>query len=612
MSLFTIKLVFVGLSFIAVSPQMHGDWRNIRNGAVIPTLSYADQPYIVQTDDGAWLCIVTTGSGREGEPGQHVISMRSADMGQTWSTPVALEPAGGPEASYAAPLKVPSGRIYTFYNHNTDNIRRVIADNPPYRDGYCYRVDSLGYYVFKYSDDHGRSWSSERYTVPVREMAIDRENPYQGKIRFFWNVGKPFLHHGSGYVPLHKVGGFGLGFFTKNEGVLLKSPNIVKERDPRAIEWITLPEGDIGLRTPEGGGPIAAEHSFAVLSDGSLYCVYRSVDGHPVECYSRDNGQTWEPPRYKRYANGRLMKHPRAANFVWKCSNGRYLYWFHNHGGRTYDDRNPAWLCSGIEIDSPEGKRIAWSQPEIVLYDDDPFIRMSYPDLIEDEGRYFLSETQKTIARVHEIDLEFLRGLWRQFDNRQITRTGLAVEWTGEKTAQSVPVAMPAVPDFVAPDPQQADHGTKDRCQGITIELWLRLHTLHANQILLDNRTSAGQGFALQTASSKTVEIILNDGRTENRWACDPGMLQENTLHHIVVILDGGPRIITFIIDGVLCDGGTHRQFGWGRFSPHLRGVNGSDTLSIGPRMDGEIGLVRIYHRYLYTSEAIGNFRHGP
>ena len=48
------------------------DWRNIRTGRVIPTFSYADQPYVVKTDDGAWLCIVTTGAAKEGAPGQTV------------------------------------------------------------------------------------------------------------------------------------------------------------------------------------------------------------------------------------------------------------------------------------------------------------------------------------------------------------------------------------------------------------------------------------------------------------------------------------------------------------------------------------------------------------
>ena len=46
---------------------MDGDWRNAENGFVIPTENYTDQPYVVKTDDGAWLCCVTTGSGREGD-----------------------------------------------------------------------------------------------------------------------------------------------------------------------------------------------------------------------------------------------------------------------------------------------------------------------------------------------------------------------------------------------------------------------------------------------------------------------------------------------------------------------------------------------------------------
>ena len=39
------------------------DARHISNGWNIPSEGYADQPYIVKTDDGAWLCVMTTGAG---------------------------------------------------------------------------------------------------------------------------------------------------------------------------------------------------------------------------------------------------------------------------------------------------------------------------------------------------------------------------------------------------------------------------------------------------------------------------------------------------------------------------------------------------------------------
>jgi hypothetical protein len=602
------------------------DPRNIETGLEIPTETYSDQPYVVETDDGAWLCVVTTGTGREGQSGQHIIAVRSTDQGKTWTPPVDVEPADGPEASYAVLLKAPAGtpfagRVFCFYNHNTDNVREVIAaKSSSFPDGVCRRVDSLGHFCFKVSDDGGRSWSAERYEVPQRDFEIDRENPYAGTLKFFWNVGKAFAHQGAAYVPLHKVGSFGHGFFTRSEGVLLKSQELFSVADPAWATWETLPDGVVGLRTPSGGGPIAEEQSTVVLSDGSFYCVYRTTDGHPTYAYSRDGGHTWTEPRYKRYADGRPMKHPRAANFCWRCENGgnaRFLYWFHNHGGTWYEDRNPAWLCGGIETDSPEGKVIRWSQPEIVLYDDDPYIRLSYPDLFQEAGRTYLTETQKHLARIHEVDPTLLEGLWCQFENDSIATRGLVLslpERGKVPTGRALPaqVPMPELPAFLRRSATRDDHGTEDLRQGFSADIWLRLESLDPGQVILDNRTPTGQGFCLQTTARDTLEIVLNDGRTENRWDTDPELLQEGKLHHVVVIVDGGPKVISFVVDGMLSDGGTARQFGWGRFSPHLRGVKGAGVLRIRPVTDTcRVMSVRLYNRALRTSEAVGNYRAG-
>ncbi|MBL4575135.1 MAG: exo-alpha-sialidase [Opitutaceae bacterium] len=584
------------------------DPRHLSNGFEIPTESYSDQPFIVKTLDGAWLCILTTGSGHEGQAGQHIVTSRSTDMGRTWSKPVRLEPPSGPEASYAVLLRIPSGRIFAFYNHNTDNVRKVKADNPPYEDGYCRRVDSLGYFVFKYSDDHGRSWSKKRYPLDVREMEIDRNNADGGKLRYFWNVGRPFIAKRAGFVSLHKVGGFGEGFFTRSEGVLIKSSTLLSETDPRKITWETLPDGDRGLRSPKGGGPIAEEHSYTVLSDGSFYCVYRTIDGSPACAYSRDGGHSWSSPQYKRYGNGRQIRHPRAANFVWRCRNGKYLYWFHNHGGDWYEDRNPVWLSGGVEVDSPKGKVIEWSQPEVILYEDDPEIQMSYPDMVEERGQVFLTETQKDIARVHVMDKELLKGLWNRERAKGIVKDGLVLSRKFQKTG-SKSIGMLRLPLFLERDATEPDFRNKDLRKGFTIDLSFQLDSLKRNQILLDSRTSTGQGFALQTTENKTLEIILNDGRTENRWESDRGMLTTKQKQHVSIIVDGGPKLITFIIDGIPCGGSGQRQFGWGRFSPHLRHANGSRNLLIGPSLKGTVFSVRIYDRFLRTAEAIANFQ---
>ncbi|MGY8824118.1 MAG: LamG-like jellyroll fold domain-containing protein [Candidatus Latescibacterota bacterium] len=590
------------------------DGRHISNGWVIPSEGYCDQPYVVKMEDGAWLCIMTTASEVEGASGQHIVSARSMDRGKTWSELVDVEPIDGPEASYAVIMKVSAGRVYVFYNHNTDNVRKVKADNPPYTDGYCARVDSLGHFVFKYSDDGGLSWSEQRYDIPVREMEIDRQNADGGRLRYFWNVGKPLITQDAAYVSLHKVGGFGDGFFTSNEGVLLKSENILTERDPQKITWQTLPDGERGLRAPEGGDTVSSEHSYSQLSDGSFYCVYRTIDGYPACAYSRDGGHTWSEPEYKKYADGRVFKHPRAANFAWRCENGHYLYWYHNHGGRfirehpqsrgnAYQDRNPVWLCGGVEVDGPDGKLIHWSQPEIVIYDDDPYIRMSYPDLVEEGGEYFLTETQKDVARVHKLDKGLLAGLWAQFESTEITRADLLLEL---KECGPAVLDMPLLPLFNKRGPH-SPYGCQDLRAGFSLDFWLLLESSAVGRVLLDTRLENGQGLMVHYTGHGQLEIVLNDGRSENRWDCDPGTVGVGKLHHVAIIVDGGPKIISFVVDGRLCDGGEFRQYGWGRFSPYLREANGGERLVV----DGAVQSLRIYGRALRIAEAIAHFRAG-
>ena len=609
------------------APAAVADPRHITNGRIIPSEGYADQPYLVKTDDGAWLCVMTTGAGKEGQGGQHVVSMRSPDQGRTWEKSVSIEPADGPEASYAVLLKVPGGRIYVFYNHNTDRVPEVKRED----QGVYKRVDSLGHYVFKYSDDHGRSWSAMRHEVPLREFECDRNNVYGGKLRFFWNVGRPLVLGDAAIMVMHKVGAMGNGFFAQSEGAFFKSRNILTERDPKKITFETLPDGDIGLRTPPGGGRVAEEQSIVKLSDSSLYCVYRTVDGWPASTYSRDGGHTWSPPNYKTYTPGgqQRVKHPRAANFAWNCSNGKFLYWFHNHGGpvigkmaadssgRTgspYDDRNPAWLMAGREVDTPQGKCIEWSQPEILIYDDDPFIRMSYPDLIEDGGKFFVTETQKNIGRVHEIPQPLLDGLFGQFANKNVATGNLAIDLSAPASLKSA-VPMPKLPDFCIRDNRRADYGTRDVRGGFSIDLWLMLDSLKPGQIILDSRATTDKGILVSTTDTGTIGITLNDGRQESSWDSDQGAIKSGTLQHVVITVDGGPKIITFVVNGGLCDGGDYRQFGWGRFSPTLRtpnpdtgsGTSGTPTLRIAP----SVRSLRLYSRALRTSEAVGNFRAG-
>ncbi len=96
-----------------------------------------------------------------------------------------------------------------------------------------------------------------------------------------------------------------------------------------------------------------------------------------------------------------------------------------------------------------------------------------------------------------------------------------------------------------------------------------------------------------------------DDGRSESSWDSDKGAVKVGKPQHVVITVDGGPKIITFVVNGLLCDGGDERQFGWGRFSPNLRTPNGAATLKIAPA----VRSLRLYSRALRTSEAVGNWR---
>jgi len=564
------------------------DPRDIAAGFPLPKEYYCDQPYVVIRNDGAWVVCLTTGAGLEGDTGQHVISSISHDRGKTWSTPVNIEPPGPPEASWVMPYITEYGRIYVFYVYNIDDLRKVHSALEP---GYYTRVDTLGAMVYKYSDDGGESWSEERYRIPIRNFDIDDENPYGGKIQFFWGVGKPIRHKGMLYLGYAKVGLFGEGFMEKDEGAFLRCPNIETQRDPAALIWETLPEGKTGIRAPKG--QVADEHNLVSLSDGSLFCTFRTVAGHNGQSFSRDDGKTWSQGQFAEYSpGGKLMKHPRAANFLRKYSNGKFTLWFHNHGcdltgdpSAAYLGRNPAWLCGGVEKDGA----ICWSQPEIVLYSRDPNERISYPDFIEDHGEFYITETQKTAARVHHVDKTLLETMWAHTENDSLTERGL-ICGTDLRSEGSVP--LPARVSPVLGD-------------GLSLQLILRTGKLTPGCIL-DGRDELSRGIALFYTENHTLEAQLCDGERKLVWASDPF---PGETAHITMILDGSAGILSFVVDGEFCDGGCARDYGFCRVDPYMGSLTGKGALTRSCVADG-ISLLRVYDRYLLTNEAAANYRY--
>ncbi|MBL7043282.1 MAG: exo-alpha-sialidase [Pirellulaceae bacterium] len=570
------------------------DMRDIRTGHVIPDEGYCDQPYVVITKDGNWLCLLTTAGGHEGAANSHVVSTISADQGRTWSKLVELEPVDGPPSVYSLPVVANSGRVYAFYDYNGDSFKCPA------------RSDCVGWFVYKYSDDNGRTWSKERHRLPMRMTAVDRTNTFNGQVQIFWGIGKPITFGDTMMFAFSKCGKY---VIDRSEGWFYRSDNILTEPDISKIQWQLLPDGDVGLKNPDFGD-VQAEQNIVPLNDGSVYCMYRTADDHPCHAYSRDGGHTWTMPEYATYTpGGRRFKNSRACPKVWKTSNGRYLFWFHHHGAHKnpYRGRNPAWLSGGIEKDG----FIHWSQPEIVLYDTAPENclfdpetglpgpggGMSYPDLIEQHGRSWITETQKTLARVHPIDPTLLDDLWNQGKVKTVAERGLVLDLDAEAIRKG-DAAMPQVPSL-------REGG------GFSIDFWIRRDDTAVGQIILDSRDDQGRGIVVTTAEHNCLRIEVNDGKHSGFWSCDRDLVPPGDWHYVAMIVDGGPNVISMVVDGVLCDGGQASVYGWGRFTPELGDVRGSDRLRIGTSFTGDLKRLRVYNRYLRTSEAIANFYAG-
>ena len=140
------------------------------------------------------------------------------------------------------------------------------------------------------------------------------------------------------------------------------------------------------------------------------------------------------------------------------------------------------------------------------------------------------------------------------------------------------------------------------------MDCWVRFRELTPGQVLLDSGS-----VKLTTSDRFTLLLTLNDGRRTVNWESDagthPGTLRVGQWQHVTAIVDAGPRIISFVIDGEFNDGGAARQYGWSRYGE--LGELAGGTAQVAPKLYGELGALRLYNRYLRTAEAVAHFRAG-
>jgi hypothetical protein len=569
------------------------DWRNVKYGNLIYKNGYCDQPYVIVLENGKWLCVLTTNSGHEGTKGQHIVSCISEDQGKKWSVPVQIEKPGTESSSWAMPYLTKYGRVYVFYIYNGDKIHKLKGNyNYPNLDRNNIREDMLGWYCYKYTDDEGKTWS-ERYRLDVRKTEVDLNNNWQGEVQIMWGIGKPVDVDNGMMFAFTKIGQY---MFDYSEGWFFRCSNINNVKNPKKLKWLMFPDGQTGLKN-EKYGYVNEEQNIFQMNDGTIYCMHRTISGHPLESYSRDGGKSWTLPAVPRYEDGIELKNPRAFPRIWKCENGKYLLWYHNNGSWNWTSRNPAWISGGLEKDG----KIIWSQPEILFYIENPDEMMSYPDLIEQDGKYWITETNKVNARCHSVPADFLNLIWTQFERSSITSENLVAEWKENELKPGCVLNIPKTDEI-------------NYQEGFTIDFRIKSGDLAPGQPILNSKSKNGKTLKLQTDEYGSVRITLNDGNNTEFWNSDPGLIPAYGEHCISVTIDNGPKIIQFVVNGTVCNGRDFRQYGWGCYKANM-GDFSFDTIQtsklerrmIKPLV--RLTNLRIYNRPLKNTELIGNHR---
>ena len=575
MKFLTILILFCAPIF---TQGQSDDWRLISNGQKIYEHGYCDQPYVVVTDDGTWVCTFTTSPGVEGDKIQYIVSTSSSDQGKTWSAPLEVEAASlGVEASWAMPLITDYDRIYVFYTFNGDTIRNL-------PDGAKMRADTHGWYCYRYTDDKGKTWS-ERYRLDMRKTACDRENDFSGEVQMFWGIGEPVSKGQDVWFSFTKLGKY---FLEEGEGWVYYSDNILTEKEVSKINWQLLPDGDLGIWSPDLGS-VQEEFNIQPMNiDNGLYCVYRTTLGQPAHSYSFDKGKSWSEPELISYANGLPLRNPRACPRLWKCKNGKYLLWYHNNGEKGFKNRNPAWVAGGVE----KNGKIHWSQPEIFIHGPDRSYetgRFSYPDLVEEEGRYWVSTTQKTTATIHEVPANFFEMLWSQFDEPKSISSGFVGSFDKLSGRKKLKLA----------EPLNMNNG------GFALDFWIQLDDFKAATIF-EGKDRKMKNMELTVSNEGILEFSLTKGGHTMKLASDENRLEKGKTHHVALLIDADAKISYMLIDGSICDGGGKEISGFSWFDDALMGTE-IDQLRV-KRFTGEIDKLRLYGQQMFTSQVVNNY----
>ena len=570
-------------------------------------------------------------------------------------------------------------RVFAVWVQNTRNVSHLpgAAPNPggfraDMLGDFVWKYSDQQGRAGSWSDQHFKIPVQRGYIESVNSFAAAKEkggddycDPTTNCTQIMWEVDHPKTlarHNGMVMFAFTKIGTYAVA--PPEEMHVLASPNLLRTGkaggpDPEDVEWRMFPDPSLPENDGHGVAAVGAKdspstvaeepHVVPIANETVLYMVFRTSQGYMGTSQSLPGGpeqwaQAWAPSSFARFLpswtdafpNASWVKQPRGPQSPKRhAPSGLVLMTFYNTAPlgafathMDINDRTIMWLVAGHEV----GGTLLWSQPELLLYEraENRSRGHGYADVITDvDGRVYITETFKAApyseAKTHPVEPALIANLTSQTKARRVAGGALALE---PGVATLLPAGR-ALPDFTTY--QQPRYG-------FTLDMWLAgapaASSANGTAALFDapagsdstGGASASSGVFATQFGNGTVELRLHDrhGR-EARWRTDPVCSArlataapepaQRAQHHLGIVVDGGPKMISFVVDGKLCDGGPVLAAwpnGHMLFDPLLGDVGGGMGAAV-TAGSGAAGVVvaRLYPRVLYTSELVSNWRAG-
>ena len=239
-----------------------------------------------------------------------------------------------------------------------------------------------------------------------------------------------------------------------------------------------------------------------------------------------------------------------------------------------------------------------------------------YPDIVTDNDGVYITETYKASpaseARTHTVPPRLLALLASQRTLDAIASGGLTLTPGG--AASELPAAY-ALPNFG--NYPRARYGFSLDC---TLVPGAAKAAAKAGTPLFEASSSSGGArveLSLDADGVATLSLSDSDGTLAQHVTdpvCSRRLSSPGEAHQLTAVADGGPKMLLFLVDGHLCDGGPQGlahsaaspvaegpPAGWLLFDPSLRDVSAATSVRAGPGV--LLAGLRLYPRALYTSE---------